>query len=49
MRLNATGFYYDYKNYQAFGLIAAFPEIRNTDAEGVRGRNRVDLVPCRTA
>ena len=33
MRLNATGFYYDYDDYQAFGLIAAFPEIRNTDAE----------------
>ena len=33
MRLNATGFYYDYDDYQAFGLIAAFPEIRNTNAE----------------
>ena len=52
MRLNATGFYYDYKNYQAFGLIAAFPEIRNTDAEAYGGEielawspaERLDLV-----
>ena len=52
MRLNATGFYYDYKDYQAFGLIAAFPEIRNTDAEAYGGEielawspaERLDLV-----
>lgn len=52
MRLNATGFYYDYKDYQAFGLIAAFPEIRNTDAEAYGGEielawspaDRLDLV-----
>jgi iron complex outermembrane receptor protein len=33
MRLNASAFYYDYNDYQAFGLIAAFPVIVNRDAE----------------
>ena len=46
MRLNATGFYYDYKNYQAFGLIAAFPEIRNTDAEAYGGEIELAWSPA---
>ena len=33
MRLNASGFYYDYDDYQAFGLLEAFPVIVNRDAE----------------
>ena len=45
MRLNATGFYYDYDDYQAFGLIAAFPEIRNTDAEVYGGEVEVTWSP----
>ena len=45
MRLNATGFYYDYDDYQAFGLIAAFPEIRNTDAEVYGGEVEVAWSP----
>ncbi len=46
MRLNATGFYYDYKNYQAFGLIGAFPEIRNTDAEAYGGEIELTWSPA---
>ncbi len=46
MRLNATGFYYDYKDYQAFGLIAAFPEIRNTDAEAYGGEIELAWSPA---
>ena len=46
LRLNATGFYYDYKNYQAFGLIAAFPEIRNTDAEAYGGEIELTWSPA---
>ena len=45
MRLNATGFYYDYDDYQAFGLIAAFPEIRNTDAEVYGGEVELAWTP----
>ena len=46
MRLNATGFYYDYRDYQAFGLIAAFPEIRNTDAEVYGGEIELAWSPA---
>ncbi len=33
MRVDGAGFYYDYDDYQAFGLIQAFPVIVNRDAE----------------
>lgn len=33
MRLNATGFYYDYQDYQAFSMLGLAPQIRNTDAQ----------------
>ena len=46
LRLNATGFYYDYMDYQAFGLIAAFPEIRNTDAEAYGGEIELAWSPA---
>ena len=46
MRLNATAFYYDYTDYQAFGLIAAFPEIRNTDAEVYGGEIELTWSPA---
>lgn len=33
MRVDGAGFYYDYDDYQAFGLVQAFPVIVNRDAE----------------
>lgn len=30
--LNLTGFYYNYKNYQAFAMLGLAPQIRNSDA-----------------
>lgn len=32
MSLNATGFYYDYQDYQAFSMLGLSPQISNTDA-----------------
>jgi iron complex outermembrane receptor protein len=32
IRLNATGFYYDYKDYQAFALTGLQPQVTNSDA-----------------
>ena len=31
-RLNATAFYYDYKDYQAFSLTGLTPQVTNSDA-----------------
>lgn len=31
-RVNATAFYYDYKDYQAFAMLGLAPQIRNSDA-----------------
>lgn len=30
--INATAFYYDYRNYQAFAMLGLAPQIRNSDA-----------------
>ncbi len=32
VNLSATGFYYDYKDYQAFAMLGLAPQIRNSDA-----------------
>jgi iron complex outermembrane receptor protein len=32
-RLNATAFYYDYKNYQVFALVGGQPQVGNSDAK----------------
>lgn len=32
LRLNATAFYYDYRNYQAFALTGLQPQVTNSDA-----------------
>lgn len=32
LKLNATAFYYDYQDYQAFSMLGMAPQIRNSDA-----------------
>lgn len=44
-RLNATAFYYDYEDYQAFSLIGFVPQINNTDATNQGGEIELTLLP----
>jgi iron complex outermembrane receptor protein len=45
IRVNATTFYYDYKDYQAFSLINFLPQISNTDATNQGGEIELFLTP----
>jgi iron complex outermembrane receptor protein len=46
-RLNATAFYYDYKNYQVFALVGGQPQVRNSDATIKGGEIEFFLKPSR--
>ncbi|HEU4809615.1 MAG TPA: TonB-dependent receptor [Sphingomicrobium sp.] len=47
MRLNATAFYYDYKDYQAFSLTALQPQVANSDATAKGGEIELFARPMR--
>ena len=40
--INATAFYYDYQDYQAFALLGLAPQIRNSDATVYGGEFELD-------
>ena len=44
-RLNATAFYYDYKDYQAFSLTNLTPQVTNSDATNKGGEIELFLLP----
>ena len=44
-RLNATVFYYDYKDYQAFSLLDFVPQVTNSDASAQGGELELTLLP----
>lgn len=44
-RLNATVFYYDYQDYQAFALTGLTPQVDNSDAEVYGGEVELFLTP----
>lgn len=44
-RLNATAFYYDYKDYQAFSLTGQTPQVDNSDATVYGGEIELFLTP----
>jgi iron complex outermembrane receptor protein len=44
-RLNATAFYYDYKDYQVFALVGGFPQVGNADAKIKGGEIELFLKP----
>jgi iron complex outermembrane receptor protein len=44
-RLNATAFYYDYRDYQAFALTGLTPQVDNSDAEVLGGEIELFLTP----
>jgi len=44
-RLNATAFYYDYQDYQAFSLTGLVPQVANTDATVQGGEVEFTLAP----
>ncbi len=47
LRVNATAFVYDYKDYQAFGLINFAPQVINTDVTSYGGELEVFWSPSR--
>ncbi len=46
-RLNTAAFYYDYKDYQAFSLVALTPQVANSDATARGGEIELTLSPAR--
>ena len=44
-RLNATLFYYDYEDYQAFAVINLYPQVQNTDVTNFGGEIELFLTP----
>lgn len=44
-RLNATLFYYDYEDYQAFAVVNLFPQVQNADATNQGGEVELFLTP----
>ena len=44
-RLNATVFYYDYQDYQAFSLSNVTPQVTNSDATNLGGEIELILLP----
>jgi iron complex outermembrane receptor protein len=44
-RINATAFYYDYQDYQAFSLTGLVPQVENTDATVQGGEVEVIMTP----
>lgn len=46
-RLNATAFYYDYKDYQAFALTGLQPQVTNSDATVMGGEVELFTRPMR--
>lgn len=44
-RLNATVFYYDYEDYQAFSLTNVTPQVTNSDATNMGGEIELFLLP----
>ncbi len=44
-RLNATLFYYDYDDYQAFAVFNLFPQVQNSDATSQGGEIELFLTP----
>ena len=44
-RLNATLFYYDYADYQAFAVINLYPQVQNTDATNLGGEVELFFTP----
>jgi iron complex outermembrane receptor protein len=44
VRFNATGFYYDYEDYQAFSLTNVVPQVANSDAKVKGGELEMFLV-----
>lgn len=47
MHVNGSGFYYDYKNYQAYTLTGLTPTIFNTDARVIGAEVELDVEPVR--
>ncbi len=45
VRINATAFYYDYEDYQAFSLTGLNPQINNSDAEAKGGEVELFYTP----
>ncbi|HEY0938937.1 MAG TPA: TonB-dependent receptor [Steroidobacter sp.] len=45
LRVNATAFYYDYKDYQAFSLLGVTPQVSNSDAEAKGGEIEITATP----
>ena len=44
-RFNATAFYYDYKDYQAFSLTGLTPQVTNSDATAYGGELELFMTP----
>ena len=44
-RFNATAFYYDYEDYQAFSLTGLTPQVTNSDATAVGGELELFMTP----
>ena len=44
-RFSATGFYYDYEDYQAFSLTGLTPQVTNSDATAVGGELELFMTP----
>ncbi len=44
-RLNASAFYYDYNDYQAFSLTGLTPQVTNSDAENYGGEIELSTTP----
>ncbi|HKQ84898.1 MAG TPA: TonB-dependent receptor [Steroidobacteraceae bacterium] len=44
-RLNTAAFYYDYRDYQAFSMLAVTPQVTNSDAKAHGGELELTLAP----
>ena len=44
-RFNATGFYYDYQDYQAFSIAGMTPQVANSDATAAGGELELFITP----
>ncbi len=45
LRINATAFYYNYHDYQAFSLVGLTPQVTNSDAKAHGGEIEIQVAP----
>jgi iron complex outermembrane receptor protein len=48
LRVNATAFYYDYEDYQAFSFLGGTPQVLNSDAESMGAELEVYWTPTQS-